>query len=114
MYVRVPARRQCATQASYCGTVSSCWGAVLVLWPGGECLWSWVLCDRHSTTDAAQHGDGFADGGSRVGLAVKDSPKGTINGRPLNVSDKTPFFSVTWKDITLKKVQLPVSFSIAL
>ena len=61
MCVCVPARRQCATQASCCGTVSSCWGAVLVLWPGGECLWSWVLCDRHSTTDAAQHGDGFAD-----------------------------------------------------
>ena len=54
MCVCVPARRQCATQASCCGTVSSCWGAVLVLWPGGECLWSWVLCDRHSTTDAAQ------------------------------------------------------------
>ena len=22
-----------------------------VLWPGGVCLWDWVLCDRHSTTD---------------------------------------------------------------
>ena len=34
---------------------------MIVLWPGGECLCSWVLGDRHSTTDVPQHVDGFAD-----------------------------------------------------
>ena len=41
--------------------MGTCCGAVIVLWPGGECLCSWVLGDRHSTTDVPQHVDGFAD-----------------------------------------------------
>ena len=52
--------------------------------------------------------------GSRVSLAVKESPKSMTLGYLLNISDKIPLFSITWKDITLKKVQLPVSSSIAI
>ena len=52
--------------------------------------------------------------GSRVSLAVKEPPKSMTLGYLLNISDKIPLFSITWKDITLKKVQLPVSPSIVI
>ena len=58
------------------------------LWQGGGCLWSWVLCDRHSTTDAAQHVDGFADVSS-VRLRMPELASGSFE------TTRTHEFSMT-------------------
>ena len=47
--------------------------------------------------------------GSRVGPAAAVSPRSTTITCFLSSSDTIPLPSITWKDITLKKVLLPVS-----
>ena len=47
--------------------------------------------------------------GSRVGLAVIALPRSMAIAYSLSSADKTPLFSITWKGITVEKVQTPVS-----